>query len=772
MVLRILPKHGAVDIAETWCCGYCRNMVLWILPKHGAADIAETWCCGYCRNMVLRILPKHGAVDIAETWPRGGGLSPEPENRGQNITATQPHTIDLDPKQAPAQETLRAVPANKKPSVSRPRRGRLESARRFSVPPLAQQAAPSSPTAPCNHDTRRDPREPQILHTPKTANEPEEGVKLEVLHVNRVCASSSSIQITIGGTPVEAKVDSGAEITIVANSIFDSWKTKPQRVRDVVLYMADQESALQAFLTSPVPMRLGKTLFNERVYVAPISDQMLLGHDLLHHWGAVLDLKTDTLQVGKETVPMKMKFKNTPSVARVTAAGRTVVPPHSVVRVRAKLDRVLQDYYVEPSSRDDLLQPRTVQKAGTDPVVCLVNVSDRYCSVKKGQLLAVAHEIDDLLPDPEVHHQEGNTEKEPARPTTLLTCNVVSSGAPTHSSPTEIPEHLRQLVEDTGGKLTAEQQRQFEQLLLDYRDVFAKDDYDLGTFTAIEHEIDTGGARPIKQHMRRTPAMFAGEEEAHLKKMLNAGVIQESVSEWASAPVLIRKKDGSVRWCIDYRALNEVTVKDTFPLPLVEDCLDTLAGHTWFSKLDANSAYWQVRIKESDRKKTAFLTKFGLFEHVRMGFGLTNAPATFSRAVNLILRGLTWKTVLAFLDDILVLGKNFQDHLTNLRDALQRFRDYGMKLKPSKCLFFQSEVEFLGRKVSSNMLAMSEKDTETVAQWPIPKSTRDVESFLGFVNYHRMFVKDLAKLAQPLYGLTGKNKFHWGVEQQEAFDRL
>ena len=147
--------------------------------------------------------------------------------------------------------------------------------------------------------------------------------------------------------------------------------------------------------------------------------------------------------------------------------------------------------------------------------------------------------------------------------------------------------------------------------------------------------------------------------------MLDAGVTKESVSEWASSPVLIRKRDGSVRWCIDYRALNYVTVKDKFPLPLVEDCLDTLAGNIRFSKLDANSAYWQVQVKEEDRKKTAFLTKFGLFEHVKMGFGLTNAPATFSRVVNLILRGLTWKTILAFLDDILVMGKTFEEHSQN-----------------------------------------------------------------------------------------------------------
>ena len=160
------------------------------------------------------------------------------------------------------------------------------------------------------------------------------------------------------------------------------------------------------------------------------------------------------------------------------------------------------------------------------------------------------------------------------------------------------------------------------------------------------------------------------------------------MSDWASSPVLIRKIDGSVRWCIDYRALNEVTVKDTFPLPLIEQCLDTLAGNAWFTKLDANSAYWQVLVSPEDRKKTAFVTKYGLFEHVRMGFGMTNSPATFSRVINLVLRGLTWKLVLAFLDDILVMGMNFEDHLSNLIETLERFRLHGLKLKPRKCILF------------------------------------------------------------------------------------
>jgi hypothetical protein len=265
----------------------------------------------------------------------------------------------------------------------------------------------------------------------------------------------------------------------------------------------------------------------------------------------------------------------------------------------------------------------------------------------------------------------------------------------------EIPEHLTNLFDKSKGELNGQEQTQLSELLCEFEDVFAKSEFDLGKFNTIQHGIDTGANRPVKQRIRRTPLGFAGEEEAQLKKMLGAGVIRPSVSEWASAPVLIRKRCGSVRWCVDYRALNALTIKDVFLLLLVDECLDTLAGNVWYSKLDANSAYWQLKIKPEDYSKTAFITKYmyGLFEFARMAFGLCNSPATYARVVNLVLRGLNWKVVLAFLDDILVLGKDFEGHLANLRAVLVRFREYRLKLKPTKCELFQKGVEFLGRVV-------------------------------------------------------------------------
>ena len=177
---------------------------------------------------------------------------------------------------------------------------------------------------------------------------------------------------------------------------------------------------------------------------------------------------------------------------------------------------------------------------------------------------------------------------------------------------------------------------------------------------------------PLKQHMRRTPIHFEQEEEANLEKMLDAGVIVESDSEYAHPVCLVHKKDGSLHYCIDMRLLNQYMVKDRFPLPRIEQCLDTLCGSRYFSTLDLAAGYWQISTCLEDRHKTAFITKYGLFEHKMMSFGLCNAPATFQRAVQLVLSGLLWSKALCYLDDVVTLGDDFDMAMANLREVFGR----------------------------------------------------------------------------------------------------
>ena len=337
----------------------------------------------------------------------------------------------------------------------------------------------------------------------------------------------------------------------------------------------------------------------------------------------------------------------------------------------------------------------------------------------------------------------------------------------------KMPDHLKELFEATKNGPPKDCLCAIGNLLIDYQDTFAKHDLDLGCLSVIKHRIDTKDAHPVKQRIRRTPLGFEGEERKHLDKMLAAGVIRPSQSEWASAPVLIRKKDGTVRWCIDYRALNDKTVKDQYPLPLIEDCLDTLSGTEYFSTLDLASGYYQIELEEESMKKTAFITKYGLFEHTRMGFGLCNAPATFQRAMNHVLRGLTWTEVLVYIDDVIVLGASIDEHLASLRRVFERIRTYNLKLKPRKCELLKSEVVFLGKQVTKSGMSITSSKKDAIIKWPTPRNKKELESFLGYANYHRSHVQGYAGITACLYDLAKvKSTFDWRSKHQETFDHL
>ncbi|CDS39437.1 RNA directed DNA polymerase reverse transcriptase [Echinococcus multilocularis] len=238
--------------------------------------------------------------------------------------------------------------------------------------------------------------------------------------------------------------------------------------------------------------------------------------------------------------------------------------------------------------------------------------------------------------------------------------------------------------------------------------------------------------------------------------MLKDEVIKPSKSPWASPIALVKKNDGSLRLCIDYRKLNAVTKKDAFPLPHINDSLDSLHGFQWFSTLDLESGYWQVEVAEVDRKKTAFTLPNGLYEFQTMPFGLCNAAATFQRLMQIALIGLFPKHCIIYLDDILVFGGDIQEHNANLKLAIDRLRDAGLTLNPKKCRFLQRSVNFLGHTVSSNGMAVTDDRVQQVRTWPTPTNQTELHSFLGLANYYQRFVKGFAKIASPLHKLTEK----------------
>jgi hypothetical protein len=302
---------------------------------------------------------------------------------------------------------------------------------------------------------------------------------------------------------------------------------------------------------------------------------------------------------------------------------------------------------------------------------------------------------------------------------------------------------------------------------------FSTSDFDLGRTTLVQHKIDTGDNRPFKQALRRHPIAQLPIIDEHVERMLKSDVIEPAVSPWSSNIVLIRKRDQSLRFCLDYRQLNGLTRKDAYPLPRTEDCLRSLGNAKFLSTLDLRSGYWQAEILPEDRDKTSFITRKGQWRFKVLSFGLANAPGLFQRLMDRVLAGLTWDTCLVFLDDIIVYSSTFEEHAQRLDAVFQRVAAAGLKLHPQKCRLFQRKVTFLGHVVSEEGIAPDPDKISAVQTWPRPRNLTEVRAFVGLCSYYRSHVPNFAEVAQPLHALTKKHAaFCWSEDQEQAFQEL
>ncbi|GBC33494.1 enzymatic polyprotein, putative [Rhizophagus irregularis DAOM 181602=DAOM 197198] len=324
------------------------------------------------------------------------------------------------------------------------------------------------------------------------------------------------------------------------------------------------------------------------------------------------------------------------------------------------------------------------------------------------------------------------------------------------------------------GEVTGKRKDGIIKLIKSYEEIFEYDGEKLGKVDTVRHKIEIKeGQEPIAQKRYKETEEKGKFIKKEVEQLLKMGKIRKSWSPWASPVTLAGKKTGNYRFCIDYRKLNNITKSDAYPLPRIDELLEKYRTARWFTSLDLAAGYHQVEMVEEDKEKTAFICSQGLYEYNVMPFGLKNAPGTFQRIMDEILKEYIGEFVIVYLDDIMIYSKNFEEHVEHIDKVLNKLKKNNLIVKLKKCKFGERNIEFLGHIVGRDGLKPDAKKVEKIKEIKIPETVTQVRSFLGLCSYYRRFIKNFAKIAKPLYHLVKKDvPFEWTEKQQEAFEEL
>ena len=610
-------------------------------------------------------------------------------------------------------------------------------------------------------------------------------------------AAPISIVVGVDACVMRAFLDTGSRVSVLSAACLPHLqREKLQPYEGPVLESADGKP-LEVKGTYPATLQFqSRTLEHPLIVVEGLVYDLLVGRDVMAELGSFhVCFEKQLVQLGGVSYPAVVgagSFEDEEPVREVRWAETVKIPPRSAcaaVHIAIAGSRYQGEVgeFTSEKQRKWLAEPSllTVGPSGVG-VVKVINPWKHPVIIKRGAPAGVFESFENNHGTiVAVVSEETKTERTEQKEEERTEQKEEKRAEQKETVKTEQKERVSKTLEELGVSLgpdiegePEEVKKAARELMEEFRDVF-----DDGVSAVpnenlpVTHEIDTEGARPIKSRIYRTSPAEAEAQLKEIDAMLARSVIEPCESQWGAPVVMVPKKDGTYRFCVDYRGINAVTKKDVYPLPRIDDCLDRLAGMKWFTVLDAKAGYWQLRVDPNSRDKTAFMTKHGLYRFIGMPFGLTNAPASFQRLMDALLAGLTWQECLVFIDDILIFAPTLPELIVRLRSVLMRLRGK-IKLGGKKCQLFRRQLEYLGHDISEKGVATTGRIVEAVKKFEAPTTVKGIQSFMGLCNFYRRFVKDFGKISKPLHDLTkgqpkgSAAKVEWNSAAESAFQEL
>ena len=605
--------------------------------------------------------------------------------------------------------------------------------------------------------------QPPVVHLPTTAQNVQVDGKIvgqasgaTVVGDDDVSERKTYLQLFINGVLRRVLLDTGSDVTLFPS--FTVFGTPVEKCSQRLLAANGTTINIHGRVT--VNAYMGEHKFQINGLVTNHVAEVMLGIDFLKEHDAIWNFRTGKIQLDNFIHELQDRG---PSrwCRRVILQQDCVVPPRSEVDVPTCVvyndlsqrypEGMTQQWTTQAhAARSGLQVSRTLMPdADEDVPVRVLNIRQQPITLQTGTVISDLDLVD--------------------------ICDTADEGnvAIDEVSETQEDPVLVEMVNRVDDSVSASDRQRLLELLTEYSSTFSRGETDLGWTDIVTHSIDTGDSKPVRQSLRRHPPVHQEAIKQQISSMLEQGVIEPARSPWASNIVMVKKKDGSLRTCIDYRQLNSLTRKDAYPLPRTDVCLDSMAGSIWFSTFDMRAGYHQLAMDPMSADATAFICSEGQFRFRTMPFGLCNAPSSFMRLMDIVMSGLNYEVCLTYVDDVIVYSTSLDLQFTRLRLVLERLKQAGLKLKPSKCSLLCKSVTFLGHVLSAGKIAVDPGKVNQVLEWPVPINLKEVRGFVGLCSYYRRFIKDFAQIAAPLNAMSEKNcNFEWSETCQQSMDTL